>query len=171
MAHRAGIGAHGLWSVSRGLARGLNDRSEYKNMMDLADTPRENDLDGRGNLSQRALEEFVRWFLAVSLDQVNYMTSLFELVSLVKRLRTLVNQRESLRPETAALLEEAAIRGEFERGEAPRITGLPERSARRVLNDAVTAGLLASNSPKSPVYLSFPAQDAEILFPRLFLAD
>jgi hypothetical protein len=30
MAHFAGIGAHGLWSISRGLARGLESRGEYK---------------------------------------------------------------------------------------------------------------------------------------------
>ena len=51
MAHDAGIGAHGLWSISRGLARGLRSRTDYKQMMDLADTPRQGDLDGRGNLS------------------------------------------------------------------------------------------------------------------------
>jgi hypothetical protein len=53
MAHTAGIGAHGLWSISRVLARGLKDRGEYKRMMDYADTPCENDLDGRGNLYLR----------------------------------------------------------------------------------------------------------------------
>ena len=51
----AGIGAHGLWSISRGLARGIHSRSEYKTKMDYADTPRQGDLDGRGNLSERAL--------------------------------------------------------------------------------------------------------------------
>ena len=55
MAHAAGIGAHGLWSVSRGLARGLKSRKEYPQHMDHADMPRQGDLDGRGNLSQRAL--------------------------------------------------------------------------------------------------------------------
>ena len=50
----AGIGASGLWSVSRGLARGLNSRQEYKQMMDHADMVRQGDLDGRGNLSQGA---------------------------------------------------------------------------------------------------------------------
>jgi Fic family protein len=59
MAHAAGIGAHGLWSVSRGLARGLESRGEYKRMLDHADTPRQGDLGGRGNLSQRALTDFV----------------------------------------------------------------------------------------------------------------
>ena len=37
MALEAGIGAHGLWSVSRGLARGLESRRDYKRMMDHAD--------------------------------------------------------------------------------------------------------------------------------------
>jgi Fic family protein len=34
MAHFAGIGAHGLWSISRGLARGLESRNDYKRMME-----------------------------------------------------------------------------------------------------------------------------------------
>ncbi len=56
MAAVSGIGARGLWSVSRGLARGLESRTDYKRMMDYADTPRQGDLDGRGNLSQKALQ-------------------------------------------------------------------------------------------------------------------
>lgn len=133
MAHIAGIGAHGLWSISRGLARGLESRRDYKRMMDHADMPRQGDLDGRGNLSQRALTEFILWFLRVCLDQVTFMSSLFELDTLARRLRTYVERSEKLKPESARLLEEALIRGEFERGEVPRITGLPERTARRVL--------------------------------------
>jgi hypothetical protein len=79
MAHIAGIGAHGLWSVSRGLARGLASRGEYKRMMDHADMPRQGDLDGRGNLSQRALTEFMLWFLHVCLDQITFMSGLFDI--------------------------------------------------------------------------------------------
>ena len=69
----AGISAHGLWSVSRGLARGLRSRGDYKRMMDHADMPRQGDLDGRGNLSRRALQEFTVWFLSACLDQVTFM--------------------------------------------------------------------------------------------------
>ena len=58
MALKAGIGGQGLWSVSRGLARGLKDRDEYKQMMDQADSPRRGDRDGRGNLSEAALKDF-----------------------------------------------------------------------------------------------------------------
>jgi Fic family protein len=168
MAHAAGIGAHGLWSVARGLARGVEDRGEYKRMMDHADAPREGDLDGRGNLSQRALTDFILWFLRVSLDQVTFMTELFELNTLARRLRSFAEGNEHFKPEAARLLEDAAVRGEFERGEAARITGLPERSARRSLNDLIAAGLLASDTPKGPVSLRFPPAESEALFPRLF---
>jgi len=168
MAHLAGIGAPGLWSISRGLARGLESRTEYKMMMDLADAPRQGDLDGRGNLSQRALAEFVLWFLRICLDQVTFMSGLFELDALARRLRRLVERSDTLKPEAARLLEETLIRGELKRGEVPRVTGLPERTARRVLNDMLAAGLLASATPKGPVSLRFPPETADVLFPRLF---
>jgi Fic family protein len=167
MAWRADVAAHGLWSISRGLARGLENRNEYKQMMDLADTPRTGDLDGRGNLSERALIEFVSWFLRVAIDQVVFMSSLFDLDRLAGRLRTLVAER-NLKPEAARLLEETLVRGEIERGEAARITRLPERSARRVLNDLTKEGLLASTTPKGPVSLRFPVHSLEVLFPRLY---
>jgi Fic family protein len=168
MAQHAGIGAHGLWSVSRGLARGLESRSEYKLMMSHADMPRQGDRDGRGNLSERALTEFVLWFLKTCLDQVNFMTGLFELDTLARRLRSYVERNDHLKPETSRLLEEALMRGAFERGDAARITGLPERTARRVLNDIVAEGLLASETPKGPVSLRFPTDALEALFPRLY---
>lgn len=168
MAHRAGIGAHGLWSVSRGLARGLDSRTEYKSMMDRADAPRQGDLDGRGNLSLRALEEFVLWFLRVCLDQVVFMISLFDLGNLAQRLRTHVARSLELRPEAERLLLETLVRGEIQRGEASRITGLPERTARRVLNAVVEDGLLASDTPKGALSLRFPADALESLFPRLY---
>ena len=168
MALKAGIGAHGLWSVSRGLARGLESRREYKVQMDLADTPRRGDLDGRGNLSQKALVDFTLWFLKVCLDQVTFMAELFDLDNLDARLGRHVERSERLRPESARLLREALVRGRIERGEASRITGLPARTARRVLGDVVDAGLLASATPKGPVSLRFPVDTLEGLFPRLY---
>lgn len=168
MAWNADVAAHGLWSVSRGLARGLKSRAEYKQMMDRADAPRQGDLDGRGNLSERALVDFVAWFLKVAVDQVVFMSSLFELENLTNRLRAFVAQHDRLKAEATRLLQETLIRGEIERGEASRITGLPERSARRVLNDVISEGLLASSTPKGPVSLRFPAHSLETLFPRLY---
>lgn len=170
MLQYAGVGAHGLWSVSRGLARGLGDRGDYARVMDYADTPRENDRDGRGNLSRRALVVFVEWFLRVCLDQVRFMSSLFELNRLSERLRFYAERETELGDAGARLLEEAVIRGEFERGAAARITGRAERSARRILADLIDSGILASDSSKGPVSLRFPLPIAERLFPRIFTA-
>ncbi|HEY8096492.1 MAG TPA: Fic family protein [Methylobacter sp.] len=128
----AGIGASGLWSVSRGFARGLESRQDYKSQMDYADTPRQGDLDGRGNLSQKALTEFIHWFLEVCLDQVDFMSGLFEFDRLAGRLKAYVESR-ALKPEAFYILERVLMQGEMPRGEAERITGLKERSARMVL--------------------------------------
>jgi Fic family protein len=167
MALEAGIGAHGLWSVSRGLARGLKSRGEYKRMMDHADMPRQGDLDGRGNLSRRALAEFTAWFLEVCLDQVRFMTAMFELDTLVGRLRAYAD-RQRFRPEAAPLLEQVLHRGEVPRGEAEVITGLRERAARSLLSSLVSDGILGSDTPKGPVSLRFPVGAVEVLFPSLF---
>jgi Fic family protein len=167
MALKAGIGAHGLWSVSRGLARGLESRGDYKRMMDHADTPRQGDLDGRGNLSRRALSEFTAWFSKVCLDQVTFMGGLFALDTLVERLKVYVARRE-LKPEAFVLLEQILQRGELPRGEAARITGLKERTARDLLGALVADGIIASDTPKGYVSLRFPLDAVEILFPSLF---
>jgi Fic family protein len=169
MGLRAGIGAHGLWSVSRGLARGLSRRTEYKEMMDHADMPRQGDFDGRGNLSQKALNELVTWFLRVCLDQIEFMTGLFAIDSLAKRLKAYSERNEDrLHPATSAILEQVLLRGEIERGEAARITGLPVRTARRVLNSIIREGLLASETPKGPLSLRFPTAALDVLFPSLY---
>lgn len=93
--------------------------------------------------------------------------SLFDLDNLEKRLKIFVDSA-NIKPEGFRLLQEAFVRGEFERGEAPRITALPERSARRVLNEVIAAGLLCSATPKGPVSLRFPVAALETLFPRLY---
>jgi len=58
MTHCAGIGAHGLWSIARGLF-GPDGGEEYVAGMAGADTPRQGDLDGHGHLSLKALDAFV----------------------------------------------------------------------------------------------------------------
>lgn len=167
MGLQAGIGVSGLWSISRGLARGLNGSTDYKNMMDLADTPRQGDLDGRGNLSQKALISFIDWFLKISIDQVAFMSSLFDLAHLKKRLETYVCNKE-FKPESIHILNAALSNGEIPRGDAERLTGLKERSARSVLSSLTEDGILGSSSPKGPVSLRFNVDSARILFPKLF---
>jgi Fic family protein len=171
MALKAGIGAQGLWSISRGLARGLEDRSEYKSMMDAADAPRNDDSDGRGNLSAKALVEFVTWFIEVARDQVKFMAGLFEFDRLRERLHEYVVGPLRLGADAGALVDEAFLRGQIARGEAARITKRPERTARDVLGKLLKAGLLASDTPKGDVSLRFSSESAQFLFPLLFPVD
>lgn len=171
MAHQAGIGAHGLWSISRGLARGLRDAGEYKRMMDAADAPRRGDLDGRGNLSRDALVEFVTWFSEVALDQLQFMHQLFDFEALSERLSRYVTDTLGLGDHAALVPAEILRRGELARGEAARVTSRPERTARAALSALVDAKLLVSDTPKGPVRLSFSVQSADVLFPRLFGAQ
>jgi Fic family protein len=167
MALNAGIGAHGLWSISRGLARGLESRSEYKSMMDHADMPRQGDLDGRGNLSLRALEEFSLWFLKVCLDQIKFMSGLFQLDTLSERLKAYA-ALNAWRSEAATLLVEVLHRGEIARGTVDAITALKERTARDLLASLLADGIIGSDSPKGAISLRFPVKALDVLFPQLF---
>jgi Fic family protein len=167
MALEAGIGAHGLWSVSRGLARGLESRGEYKRTMDHAEMPRQSDLDGRGNLSRKALAEFMAWFLRVCLDRVTFMTGLFALDTLVDRLRVYVDRR-TWRQESWLRLERVLEQREVFRGDAARVTGFRKRSARDLLSTLVRDGILGSDTPRGPVSLRFPLHAIELPFPSLF---
>src|SRR3546814_3728371 len=52
----------------------------------LCDAPRQGDLDGRGNLSEKALAEFVEFFLNVCIDQVAFMAGIMQTERLADRI-------------------------------------------------------------------------------------
>jgi Fic family protein len=167
MALKAGIGGQGLWSISRGLARGLKDRGEYKRMMDYADGPRRGDLDGRGNLSEAALRDFCEWFLTVALDQVRFSTVIFALDRLEDRYRSLI--RDISDDKRAPDLLSAVLRhGSLERGDVHLVLRTSERTARNTMSALVRQGFLKSETPKAPVRIAFPLDYRERLFPNLF---
>jgi Fic family protein len=164
---RLGIG-NSLWSVARGLARNVGS---YKALLMAADEPRQNDLDGRGNLSQAALIEFCRFFLTTCVDQVEYMRSILEPAELLRRMEIYVEEevRAGRLPKgTFVLLREALLTGEFERGQASTLTGYKERMGRNVLSRLLELGLLTSSGPKAPVRLGFPISVVERWFPALY---
>ena len=78
------LGTAGVWSVARGLARNV---ARYKGLLASCDLTRRNDLDGRGNLSEEATAEFIRFFLQVSIDQVEFMESVMQPERLRTRIR------------------------------------------------------------------------------------
>lgn len=167
---KAGVSSGGLWSLSRGLAR---NRSKYYAKLASADRQRDNDTDGRGNLSQRALDDFVDYILTLAIDQVDFMSSLLQIDSLLRRIEdyaTLLEKRGVVDHTAVLLLREVFLRGEVSRTEVPRILGKPGRTARRTTKAMVEEGLLYSESPLGPLRIRFPAKSTPYLFPALYPA-
>lgn len=162
-----GVGS-ALWSISRGLAR---RSTEYKRLLMAADEPRKGDLDGRGALSQTALIDFCTFFLECCLDQVRYMRELLEPSELQRRIESYVRDEEDaerLPKRSFALLREALLSGELDRGRVPRLIDVSERTARRVISALVEKKLLRSESHKAPLRLGFPVDVVDRWFPRLY---
>lgn len=168
MCQAAGIGGHGLWSISRGLARGLQDPAEYKERMDAADQPRRGDRDGRGNLSLSTLTSFTGWFLTVMLDQIRFTEAMFDLNRLQERYTRLIVDLYPGKERLPLLVTHILRHGKMARGDARFVTGASERSARSDLGELISGGFLKSATPKGPLRVAFPLDYRERLFPNLF---
>ena len=59
-------------------------------------------------------------------------------------------------------------RGAIARGDAQVIAGLGERTARTLLAELLRDGIVCSTSEKGAVFLGFPVEKRDVLFPRLF---
>lgn len=167
---RLGIGTS-LWSVARGLAR---EEELYKKLLAQADGPREGDRDGRGNLTQRGLIAFCRFFLERSIDQIRFMNGLLEPDMLLRRIEIHVEEEvrsKRLQRGSYAVLREAVLAGEVERSKIPMLTGYEERGARNVTSALVERGMLIATSHKAALRLAFPADVAERWFPNLYPAN
>lgn len=135
------LDGHGLWTMARGLAR---YRTRYMQALAVADSVRQGDLDGRGNLSQKGLVGFCEFFLETAVD------------------------RSQLKPEAIHVLHAVLLNGELSRGEATRASGMSERFGRDLLKILLKDELLVSSSPKGPVRLGFPLFAVEQYFPNLY---
>lgn len=164
------IDGNGLWSISRGLAIHNDD---YYEALHYADQRRMNDFDGRGNLSNRGLVSFCDFFLKTAIDQVEFMTSLLEVDRVLERIAGFINimaARKELKPEARYIIEEAFLKGKITRGDAPRLTGKSENTARKILKELMKKEILISKSEdvKTPLYINFPVKVAPYLFPKLY---
>jgi Fic family protein len=157
-----------VWSVARGLARNVD---AYKKHLAACDVTRRNDLDGRGDLSEEALARFTDFFLRTCIDQVEFMEGLMQPDRL--RTRILLWAEEEIRlntlpPKAGSILEAVLYRGELPRADAAGVVGAGERHARRIVSALVERGVLASESPRAPLRLVFPATLASRWMPGLF---
>ena len=157
-----------VWSVARGLARKVAD---YKKHLADCDSPRRNDLDGRGQLSEEALAAFTKFFLEVCIDQVEFMKGLMQPDALRARILLWAEEQiklSKLPPNSGRVLEAVLYRGNLPRSEVASVAGASTRTASRIVSALTEAGVLISDTPYAPVRLVFPAALAERWMPGLF---
>lgn len=168
VAIRLGIDGHGLWTISRGLAR---TKARYYELLHNADLPREGALDGRGNLSERHLHVFCSYFLEQMLDQMQFMHDCIRPGQLEKQAAIYVHTRDLFGKHNELalrLIKEAITQGEFSRGAAALITGKAVSTSREILGKVLASGLLTSPSEKGTVRLGLPTEALDTYFPGLF---
>ncbi|SHG42490.1 hypothetical protein SAMN05443144_1287 [Fodinibius roseus] len=103
-------------------------------------------------------------------------SGLFDLDNLSQRIHGYIDLRaqgiltgeKELKEESKYILTEVMLRGEVSRGDAKRVTGLSERSARRVLSALEDEELVTSESHRSPVRFSIPPKVVGYYFPGLY---
>jgi Fic family protein len=161
----------GLWSPLRGFARSTD---RYYALLAAADEPRRGDLDGRGNLSQQALVDWIGYVLSVCQDQVDFMAALLKLGDMERRIAACLAYEEqtlrsgvrlaALRPLHYLFVTDSAL----ERGEFKTMTGLGERTAGTVLKALLDRRLVASDTPQGPLRFGLPLHALRFYFPALW---
>lgn len=161
----------GLWSPLRGFAR---SSERYYAGLAAADEARRGDLDGRGNLSQHTLVDWIAYVLATCQDQVDFMAGLLRLGDMERRIAACLAYEEQTLRSGVRL---AALRplhylfvtdGALERGEFKLMTGLGERTAGSLLKALLERRLLASDSPQGRVRFGLPLHALRFYFPALW---
>ncbi len=163
------LNSRGIWSIARGLAR---NEQQYKTLLANCDQPRLNDLDGRGNLSEKTLAQFTLFFLNISLDQISFMECLMQPERLKGRILTWAAEQISLGnlPAKSGRLLEAVIYrgGELPRSETAKVLDVGIRQARRIVAALINEKALISESSRAPLQLNFSARLAGLWLPGLF---
>jgi Fic family protein len=161
----------GLWSPLRGFARSVD---RYYALLAAADEPRRGDLDGRGNLSEAALVDWIAYVLDTCLDQVGFMRTQLKLDAIEHRIAACLQfeqqtRQSGVRIEALRPLHYLFLSGiEIERGEFKRMTGLGERTAVNLLTALIQRGLLRSDTVQGKVRFGLPLHALRFYFPALW---
>ena len=162
---------NGLWSPLRAFAR---SHDAYYAHLAAADAPRAGDLDGRGNLSERALCEWIAFVLDQCLDQVRFMTGLMDLGRMKERIAACLSfeeqvVRQGVRTEALRALHYLfAIQGALERADFKAQLGLGERLATAQVSALLKRGLLLTDSPYGKLRFGVPQHALRFYFPGLW---
>jgi Fic family protein len=161
----------GLWSISRGLAR-KND--EYIARLANAEMPRQGDYDGRGNLSDKSLKEFCKFFLETAIDQIAYMSSVLDTDTIISRIESLADLlviKKKIKPVSKYILTDLFLKGKIYKADVMRITNTSDKTAKLITDSLENLGLLTikSGQGKKVYYLpNYPLQYSPSIFPGLY---
>ena len=171
--HFEHLNPHGLWSLSRGLAR---NKSTFIEKMENAGLKRLNAMDGRGNLSNKHLIEFCIFYLNTALGQVKFMLRMLDTDGMVKRISNFVDlmvSRNNMRSEAKYILTDVFLKGKISKPDAMRITGTSDKTLKLITDDLIEKQLLVAKKEGILMmyYVAYPLVYAPLLFPGLFPAD
>lgn len=165
--------AFGLWSISRGLAR---SNKEYKVQLANADSARQGDFDGRGNLSNKFLIAFCEYFLNTAIDQVDFMCRVIDTTNMLKRLEGFVDLmvlKGKMKPEAKFILKDLFLKGKISKAEAMRITSTSDKTLKLITDSLVKMDLLTAGmeSRSMMYYVKYPLSFSPMIFPGLYPSD
>lgn len=165
------LDGYGLWNISRGLARSSD---EYKKHLAFADMKLQSATDGRGPLSLRGLNYYLKYMLETALDQIAFMNKNLQLNLLGNKIDKFVLLSEQgmldlepLPKYSSALFKELLINGEISRGKVKDIINKSDRTATTLIKTLTQMHYLESDTPKSSIRLKLNVQFASYLMPDL----
>lgn len=162
---------HGLWSPLRGFAR---TEARYRALLAAADEHRQGDLDGRGNLTERGLIDWIDYSLDVFIDQATFMAGQLDVGSMRDRIAGALAfetqvRKSGVRGEALLPLHYLfAAHPSLSRSDFKAMTGLGDRTATSLVSALIERGFLASDSPYGDVRFGIPDHALRFYFPALW---
>lgn len=167
--HAQGL-TNGLWSPLRGFAR---TEEKYRGMLRVADEHRRGNLDGRGNLTEAGLIDWINYTLDTCIDQVRFMSKLLDVGAMRERIQAALIFEESkktgLRKEAVLPLHYLfSTNSELGRAAFKQMTGLGERVATDLISSLLKKGYLATDSAYGALRFAIPRAALRFYFPDLW---
>jgi Fic family protein len=163
--------SQGLWSPLRGFAR---SEPRYKALLQAADEHRRSDLDGRGNLTQAGLVDWIAYVLEVCTDQARFMATLLDVHSMRDRIAAALafeasTLKSGVRPEALIPLHYLFMsQTELSRADFKAMTGLGDRVATQAVSALVSQGFVATDSAYGALRFAIPRRALRFYFPALW---
>lgn len=161
----------GLWSPLRGFAR---SEQRYKDLLAAADDHRRGDLDGRGNLTESGLIDWIHYCLDVFIDQSTFMASQLDVSTMHGRIAAALTfeqdvLKSGVRLEALAPLHYLfAARPTLPRADFKTLTGLGDRVGTSLISALLHRGYLASDTPYGELRFAIPEHALRFYFPALW---